>query len=102
MGQYEHIVSRNGHRLIIWPAKDPDLAEQIMVTDGGPWASHNVVCAVCGERGAMLDLNLGIFLVIVVVVMVGHYGVNVVGGYLNELKRGLHNGISRRVTYCRS
>lgn len=35
---------------------------QIIVTDGGPWAYHNVVCAVCGDKGAVLDLNKGVFM----------------------------------------
>lgn len=36
-------------------------ATQIIVTDGGPWAEHNVVCQICGDRGAVLDLHRGVF-----------------------------------------
>lgn len=54
--------TRYGYRVLKWPAHRPPLADQIIVTDGGPWASHNVVCAVCGERGAILDLNNGVFM----------------------------------------
>lgn len=37
-------------------------ATQVIVTDGGPWASHNVPCTVCGDNGAVLDLNKGVFM----------------------------------------
>lgn len=30
-------------------------------TDGGPWAEHNMPCAVCCLKKATLDLNTGIF-----------------------------------------
>lgn len=36
-------------------------ATQIIV-DFGLGASHNVPCTVCGDNGAVLDLNQGIFL----------------------------------------
>lgn len=35
---------------------------QIIMSDGGPWVMHNVACAVCGDRTAVLDLTLGVFL----------------------------------------
>lgn len=36
-------------------------ATQIIMTDGGPWCHHNVACAVCGDRSAVMNLNLGVF-----------------------------------------
>lgn len=38
-----------------------DLHEPIIVTDGGPWAEHDVACAVCHERKAVLELATGHF-----------------------------------------
>ena len=32
-----------------------------VVTDGGPWADHNMPCAVCWSRAAVLNLNDGVF-----------------------------------------
>lgn len=32
-----------------------------IVTDGGPWATHDQACAVCHQRSAVLDLSDGIF-----------------------------------------
>ena len=32
-----------------------------VVTDGGPWASHNMPCPVCQDNHAVLNLNEGIF-----------------------------------------
>lgn len=32
-----------------------------VVTDGGPWAAHNMPCPVCITRGAMLNLDDGVF-----------------------------------------
>lgn len=40
----------------------PSIQTQRIITDGGPWAEHNVACAVCGDKIACLDLNRGIFL----------------------------------------
>lgn len=37
-------------------------ATQVIVTDGGPWAEHNVPCAVCGDNAAVFDLNKGVFM----------------------------------------
>ena len=36
---------------------DLELAKIIVVTDGGPWAKHNMPCAVCGKEKAVLDLS---------------------------------------------
>jgi hypothetical protein len=33
----------------------------IIKTDGGPWAMHDMACAVCHINPAVLDLNTGIF-----------------------------------------
>lgn len=30
-------------------------------TDGGPWATHDMACAVCRKEHAVLDLGTGIF-----------------------------------------
>lgn len=35
--------------------------EVTVVSDGGPWAVHDMPCAVCGEHKAILDLNQGVF-----------------------------------------
>lgn len=56
------IYWRSIYRISVWRHQNPDPAMQIIVTDGGPWASHNVVCAVCGDRKAILDLSIGVFL----------------------------------------
>lgn len=32
-----------------------------IVTDGGPWAMHDMACAVCHDRKAVLDIGTGIF-----------------------------------------
>ena len=37
-----------------------DLAEIKVVTDGGPWANHNMPCAVCRDHPAVLNLNCGV------------------------------------------
>lgn len=37
------------------------LAEIVVDTDGGPWADHNMPCAVCRQRAAVLNLNTGRF-----------------------------------------
>jgi hypothetical protein len=37
------------------------LADIHIKTDGGPWAEHNMPCAVCGKKHAMLDLETGFF-----------------------------------------
>ena len=33
----------------------------VIVTDGGPWAEHDQLCAVCSEHKAVLDVATGIF-----------------------------------------
>ena len=38
-----------------------ELAEIQVVTDGGPWAVHNMPCTVCGVEHALLYLNDGRF-----------------------------------------
>lgn len=38
-----------------------ELLKPTVVTDGGPWARHNMPCSVCGERHAILHLNTGVF-----------------------------------------
>lgn len=38
-----------------------ELFQPTVITDGGPWASHNMPCAVCRKESAVLDLNTGIF-----------------------------------------
>lgn len=35
--------------------------EPVIVTDGGPWAEHDMACAVCHENKAVLFLNTGVF-----------------------------------------
>jgi hypothetical protein len=37
------------------------LAEITIETDGGPWAKHNMPCAVCRNRKAVLDMSSGHF-----------------------------------------
>lgn len=39
----------------------PDLHEPVIVTDGGPWAEHDMACAVCHQRKAVLELHSGNF-----------------------------------------
>ena len=36
--------------------------EPVVITDGGPWAVHDVACPVCRSRKAILDLGHGTFL----------------------------------------
>lgn len=38
-----------------------DIHRPNVITDGGPWAEHDQACAVCSERGAVLNLNLGVY-----------------------------------------
>jgi len=38
-----------------------ELLQPKIVTDGGPWANHNMPCAVCGKAHAVLDLSTAIF-----------------------------------------
>jgi hypothetical protein len=38
-----------------------EMHSPVVVTDGGPWALHDVACPVCQERKAVLDLSGGIF-----------------------------------------
>ena len=40
--------------------EDLGLAEIKVVTDGGPWATHNFPCPVCRENKAILNLNEGV------------------------------------------
>jgi len=37
------------------------LMQPTIVTDGGPWASHNMPCAVCHGNPAVLDVGSGTF-----------------------------------------
>jgi len=37
------------------------LLEVDIITDGGPWAKHNMPCPVCGQEPAVLQLWNGIF-----------------------------------------
>lgn len=39
----------------------PEMLQPEIVTDGGPWAMHNMPCAVCVERKAILNLSIGVF-----------------------------------------
>lgn len=39
----------------------PEMHRPTVVTDGGPWALHDVACPVCSEHSAILNLNLGVF-----------------------------------------
>ena len=32
-----------------------------IITDGGPWAVHNMPCAVCGKKHAVIELWSGRF-----------------------------------------
>ncbi len=36
--------------------------EPTIITDGGPWAEHNMPCAVKQSEPAVLDLGTGIFM----------------------------------------
>jgi hypothetical protein len=49
-------VSTNVVKLPILPVHRP-----IVETDGGPWAEHDMACAVCWENKAMLNLHNGVF-----------------------------------------
>ena len=37
------------------------LLQPTVITDGGPWAEHDMPCAVCRVRPAVLNLNVGMF-----------------------------------------
>ena len=37
------------------------LVEVKIVTDGGPWATHNYPCPVYREKHAVINLNSGVF-----------------------------------------
>jgi hypothetical protein len=37
------------------------LLKPTIITDGGPWAIHNMPCAVCGIKVAVLNLGAGHF-----------------------------------------
>lgn len=39
----------------------PRMVEAQVFTDGGPWAMHNMPCAVCHTNKAVLHLNEGVF-----------------------------------------
>lgn len=39
----------------------PPMHQPVVITDGGPWADHDVACPVCRERKAVLFLNEGVF-----------------------------------------
>jgi hypothetical protein len=39
-----------------------DLMKPKVVTDGGPWAEHNMPCAVMNDEPAVLDGSTGVFL----------------------------------------
>jgi hypothetical protein len=39
----------------------PEIHTPVIVTDGGPWAEHDMACAVCQQKKAVLDLNSGRF-----------------------------------------
>lgn len=62
MTEESNVVWRTDHRIWYWPAENPPIADQIIVGDGGLLVSHNVVCAVCEKRKAVLDLNYDVFL----------------------------------------
>jgi hypothetical protein len=36
--------------------------DPVVITDGGPWVIHDVACAVCRRRKAILDIGHGRFL----------------------------------------
>lgn len=42
-------------------SKKEDLLKPTIVTDGGPWAEHNMPCPVLGTEHAVLELETGIF-----------------------------------------
>lgn len=52
-----------GRREIPWTEPEPEhvLPDIWVWTDGGPWAKHNMPCAVCGEHWAVLHLGTGAF-----------------------------------------
>jgi hypothetical protein len=39
--------------------KEPN--DVLVVTDGGPWAKHNMPCPVCQDNHAVLNMNTGVF-----------------------------------------
>lgn len=39
----------------------PGILTVTVVTDGGPWAKHNMPCPVCAINVAIMNLNEGIF-----------------------------------------
>lgn len=39
----------------------PDLHPPVVITDGGPWASHDMACAVCRVNKAVIIVETGIF-----------------------------------------
>jgi hypothetical protein len=44
------------------PADDGvPLHDPVIVTDGGPWCEHDMACAICRRRKAVIDLESGIF-----------------------------------------
>lgn len=36
--------------------------QPVIFTDGGPWAEHDVLCYVCRNKAAVLEMNKAIFL----------------------------------------
>ena len=38
-----------------------ELMKPKVTTDGGPWAEHNMPCAVRHDEPAVLDMNTGVF-----------------------------------------
>ncbi len=42
-------------------ADNMELAEIKVVTDGGPWAFHNMPCGICRKEKAVLDISTSVF-----------------------------------------
>jgi len=43
------------------PGEDVPMHDPVVVTDGGPWALHDMACSVCRTHKAVLDLTAGTF-----------------------------------------
>lgn len=41
---------------MILPVHQPEI-----ITDGGPWAEHDMACAVCHTSKAVIDVGTGVF-----------------------------------------
>lgn len=41
--------------------RDPEMHRPVVVTDGGPWALHDMACPVCSDQPAILNLSIGVF-----------------------------------------